>query len=132
MRVIVKMLLMWNSEIQIDGGKAVVTTSVLEVRNLAVLRVCVFLFTNPRNVASHCFLLARLIIDCSVQEHSVISSNTNLALYGQGLLKLTGDGDVIRSQRLLLSQFYNITVRTILFSIVLTSVPLCFSQQILF
>ncbi|XP_010677213.2 uncharacterized protein LOC104892887 isoform X2 [Beta vulgaris subsp. vulgaris] len=81
LRVIVKMLLMWNSEIQIDGGKAVVTTSVLEVRNLAVLR-----------------------------EHSVISSNTNLALYGQGLLKLTGDGDVIRSQRLLLSQFYNITL----------------------
>uniref|UniRef100_A0A803LU97 DUF8003 domain-containing protein n=1 Tax=Chenopodium quinoa TaxID=63459 RepID=A0A803LU97_CHEQI len=81
LRVIVKMLLMWNSEIQIDGGKAVVTTSVLEVRNLAVLR-----------------------------EHSVISSNTNLALFGQGLLKLTGHGDLIKSQRLLLSQFYNITL----------------------
>ncbi|KNA21809.1 hypothetical protein SOVF_039820 [Spinacia oleracea] len=81
LRVNVKMLLMWNSEIQIDGGEAVVTTSVLEVRNLAVLR-----------------------------EHSVISSNTNLALYGQGLLKLTGDGDCIKSQRLLLSQFYNITL----------------------
>uniref|UniRef100_A0A803L5S1 DUF8003 domain-containing protein n=1 Tax=Chenopodium quinoa TaxID=63459 RepID=A0A803L5S1_CHEQI len=81
LRVIVKMLLMWNSEIQIDGGKAVVTTSVLEVRNLAVLR-----------------------------EHSVISSNTNLALFGQGLLKLTGHGDLIKSQRLFLSQFYNITL----------------------
>lgn len=40
LRVAVKMLLMWNSEIQIDGGgNAVVTTSVLEVRNLAVLSV---------------------------------------------------------------------------------------------
>ncbi|CAO2819397.1 unnamed protein product [Amaranthus hypochondriacus] len=81
LRVIVKMLLMWNSEIQIDGGDAVVSTSVLEVRNLAVLR-----------------------------ERSVICSNTNLALYGQGLLKLTGEGDLIKSQRLLLSQFYNITL----------------------
>ena len=34
------MLLMWDSSIQIDGGEStVVTASVLEVRNLAVLRV---------------------------------------------------------------------------------------------
>jgi hypothetical protein len=34
------MLLMWNSKIQIDGGgNTVVTASVLEVRNLVVLRV---------------------------------------------------------------------------------------------
>lgn len=34
------MLLMWNSKIQIDGGKdRVITASVLEVRNLVVLRV---------------------------------------------------------------------------------------------
>jgi len=39
-RVSVKMLLMWNSTMQIDGGETtVVTASVLEVRNLAVLRV---------------------------------------------------------------------------------------------
>ncbi|KAK9716251.1 hypothetical protein RND81_06G221200 [Saponaria officinalis] len=81
LRVIVKMLLMWNSRVEIDGGSALVSTSVLEVRNLAVLR-----------------------------EHSIISSNTNLALFGQGLLKLTGNGDSIKSQRLLLSQFYNITL----------------------
>ncbi|KAK2999010.1 hypothetical protein RJ639_024507 [Escallonia herrerae] len=81
-RVAVKMLLMWNSSIQIDGGgNTIVTTSVLEVRNLAVLR-----------------------------HNSVISSNTNLAAYGQGLLKLTGQGDAIKGQRLSLSLFYNITV----------------------
>ncbi|KAF5729667.1 hypothetical protein HS088_TW20G00031 [Tripterygium wilfordii] len=81
-RVAVKMLLMWNSKIQIDGGgNTVVTASVLEVRNLVVLR-----------------------------ENSVISSNTNLGLYGQGLLKLTGHGDAIKGQRLSLSLFYNITV----------------------
>ncbi|XP_057449726.1 uncharacterized protein LOC130740994 isoform X1 [Lotus japonicus] len=81
-RVSVKMLLMWNSTIQIDGGKStVVAASVLEVRNLAVLR-----------------------------QTSVISSNTNLGLYGQGLLQLTGDGDAIKGQRLSLSLFYNVTV----------------------
>ncbi|XP_057977615.1 uncharacterized protein LOC131164447 isoform X2 [Malania oleifera] len=82
LRVAVKMLLMWNSKIQIDGGeKTFVTTSVLEVRNLVVLR-----------------------------ENSVISSNTNLGVYGQGLLKLTGHGDAIKGQRLSLALFYNITV----------------------
>ncbi|TMW90916.1 hypothetical protein EJD97_015047 [Solanum chilense] len=82
LRVSVKMLLMLQSEIQVDGGgNTVVTTSVLEVRNLAVLK-----------------------------GKSVISSNANLALYGQGLLKLTGDGDSIIGQRLSLSLFYNITV----------------------
>lgn len=40
-RVAVKMLLMWNSKIEIDGGEnTIVTTSILEVRNLVVLRVC--------------------------------------------------------------------------------------------
>lgn len=82
LRVAVKMLLMWNSEIRIDGGgNTVVTTSVLEVRNLAVLN-----------------------------HNSIIGSNTNLAVYGQGLLKLTGHGDAIKGQRLSLSLFYNITV----------------------
>ncbi|CAI8589076.1 unnamed protein product [Vicia faba] len=81
-RVAVKMLLMWNSTIQIDGSKStVVSASVLEVRNMAVLR-----------------------------QSSVISSNTNLGLYGQGLLQLTGDGDAIKGQRLSLSLFYNVTV----------------------
>ncbi|OMO91688.1 hypothetical protein CCACVL1_07052 [Corchorus capsularis] len=81
-RVSVKMLLMWNSQIQIDGGgNTVVTASILEARNLVVLR-----------------------------ENSVISSNTNLGLYGQGLLMLTGHGDAIKGQRLSLSLFYNITV----------------------
>ncbi|PIN13491.1 hypothetical protein CDL12_13887 [Handroanthus impetiginosus] len=81
-RVSVKMLLMLNSQIQIDGGgNADVATSVLEVRNLVVLK-----------------------------DNSVISSNANLAVYGQGLLKLTGQGDAIKGQRLLLSLFYNITV----------------------
>ncbi|KAL3598723.1 hypothetical protein D5086_006641 [Populus alba] len=81
-RVAIKMLLMWNSKIEIDGGgNTIVTASVLEVRNLIVLTA-----------------------------GSVLSSNSNLGLYGQGLLKLTGHGDTIRGQRLSLSLFYNITV----------------------
>lgn len=40
-RVAIKMLLMWNSKILIDGGgNTIVTASVLEVRNLVVLTVC--------------------------------------------------------------------------------------------
>ncbi|KAF9685483.1 hypothetical protein SADUNF_Sadunf03G0059200 [Salix dunnii] len=81
-RVAIKMLLMWNSKIEIDGGgNTIVTASVFEVRNLIVLRA-----------------------------GSVLSSNSNLGLYGQGLMKLTGHGDIIRGQRLSLSLFYNITV----------------------
>lgn len=39
-RVAVKMLLMWNSKITInDSGDTIDASSVLEVRNLAVLRV---------------------------------------------------------------------------------------------
>lgn len=45
------------------------------------------------------------------QGNSVVSSNSNLAVYGQGLLSLTGQGDVIKAQRLSLSLFYNVTVR---------------------
>lgn len=80
LRVSVKMLLMWNSTIQIDGG-GTVTISIFEVRNLVVLT-----------------------------ETSEISSNKKLAVYGQGLLTLSGRGDAIKGQRLSLSQFYNITV----------------------
>lgn len=39
-RVAVKMLLMWNSKIEISGsGNSIVTASVLEVRNLIEMRV---------------------------------------------------------------------------------------------
>ncbi|KAL4590948.1 hypothetical protein LXL04_003895 [Taraxacum kok-saghyz] len=82
LRATFKMVLMWNAQIQVDGGGSTLyTISVLEVRNLIVLR-----------------------------ENSSINSNTNLAVYGQGLLRLTGQGDAIRAQRLSLSLFYNITI----------------------
>ncbi|KAG0496836.1 hypothetical protein HPP92_001527 [Vanilla planifolia] len=81
-RMYVKMLLMWNSKIQIDGGgNQDVSASMLEARNLVVLR-----------------------------QNSVISSNGDLGVYGQGLLKLSGWGDAIKAQRLYLSLFYNIEV----------------------
>ncbi|PKA56333.1 hypothetical protein AXF42_Ash014836 [Apostasia shenzhenica] len=81
-RMYVKMLLMWDSKIQIDGGgNHDVSQSMLEARNLVILR-----------------------------QNSVISSNGELGVYGQGLLKLSGLGDVIKAQRLFLSLFYNIEV----------------------
>lgn len=73
------------------------------------LTYAVFLVTDPyyvlcgRNFQDDCDFLP-------LQQSSVISSTTNLGLYGQGLLQLTGDGDAIKGQRLSLSLFYNVTV----------------------
>ncbi|TVU07382.1 hypothetical protein EJB05_47435, partial [Eragrostis curvula] len=81
-RMYVKVLLMWDSKIQIDGGtEDVVLSSMLEARNLVVLR-----------------------------HGSVISSNADLGVYGQGRLNLSGPGDGIKARRLFLSLFYNIEV----------------------
>lgn len=114
-RVAINMLLMWNSKIQIDGGgNTVVTASVLEVRNLVVLRVRWF---NLRAFGISCTSSVNIcqnrgptLVHCFLQHYSVISSNANLGVYGQGLLKLSGHGDTIKGQRLSLSLFYNITV----------------------
>ncbi|KAA8525335.1 hypothetical protein F0562_007247 [Nyssa sinensis] len=74
------MFLMWNSTMLIDGsGDANVETSWLEASNLIVLK-----------------------------ESSVIHSNANLGVHGQGLLNLSGPGDCIEAQRLVLSLFYSI------------------------
>ncbi|KAL0748737.1 hypothetical protein Bca101_030739 [Brassica carinata] len=86
LRLVTKILLMLNSVIKIDGeGNPAVPSSVLEVRNLAVLT-----------------------------ENSIITSNANLGVYGQGMLMLTGPGDAIKGQRLSLSQFYNVGPGSIL------------------
>lgn len=45
------------------------------------------------------------------QESSMIHSNANLGVHGQGLLNLSGPGDLIEAQRLILSLFYSIHVR---------------------
>ncbi|XP_043706589.1 uncharacterized protein LOC122656187 isoform X2 [Telopea speciosissima] len=82
LRMTVKMLLMWKSNMLIDGGRdAMVATSMLEASNLVVLK-----------------------------ESSVIHSNANLGVHGQGLLNLSGPGDQIEAQRLILSLFYKIHV----------------------
>jgi len=76
------MLLMWNSKMLIDGGRdSIVATSLLDASNLIVLK-----------------------------ESSVIHSNANLGVRGQGLLNLSGNGDTIEAQRLILSLFYSIQV----------------------
>ncbi|KAJ8774786.1 hypothetical protein K2173_017232 [Erythroxylum novogranatense] len=82
LRMSVKIFLMWNSKMLIDGGgDATVATSLLEASNLIVLK-----------------------------ETSVIHSNANLGVHGQGLLNLSGQGDWIEAQRLVLSLFYSINV----------------------
>lgn len=80
-RMYVKVLLMWDSKIQIDGGGDVILASMLEARNLVILK-----------------------------HGSVISSNAALGVYGQGLLNLSGPGDGIKARRLFLSLFYSIEV----------------------
>ncbi|MQM12790.1 hypothetical protein Taro_045709 [Colocasia esculenta] len=82
LRMSVKMLLMWNSRMLINGGgDTIVATSLLEASNLIVLK-----------------------------ESSLIHSNANLGVHGQGRLNLSGSGDVIEAQRLILSLFYSIEV----------------------
>ncbi|GAB2223023.1 hypothetical protein Drorol1_Dr00017157 [Drosera rotundifolia] len=82
LRMSVKMFLMWNSQLRVTGGGEVpVATSLLEASNLLVLK-----------------------------GSSVIHSNANLGVHGQGLLNLSGAGDRIEAQRLVLSLFYSIHV----------------------
>ncbi|XP_070030537.1 uncharacterized protein LOC107788264 isoform X2 [Nicotiana tabacum] len=82
LRMSVKIHLMLNSKVLIDGdGDAIVATSLLDVSNLVVLK-----------------------------GSSVIQSNANLGVHGQGSLNLTGPGDLIEAQHLVLSLFYSINV----------------------
>lgn len=82
LRMSVKMHLMWNSKMLIDGGAdALVATSLLEASNLVVLK-----------------------------GSSVIHSNANLGVHGQGFLNLSGPGDLIEAQHLVLSLFFSINV----------------------
>ncbi|CAH9098571.1 unnamed protein product [Cuscuta europaea] len=82
LRMSVKIHLMLNSKMLIDGeGDAIVATSVLEASNLVVLK-----------------------------GSSVIHSNANLGVHGQGSLNLSGPGDLIEAQHLVLSLFYSINV----------------------
>ncbi|KAJ9167907.1 hypothetical protein P3X46_019497 [Hevea brasiliensis] len=82
LRMSVKIHLMWNSKMLIDGdGDAIVATSLLEAINLVVLK-----------------------------ESSVIHSNANLGVHRQCFLNLSGPGDMIESQRLILSLFFSINV----------------------
>ncbi|POO00581.1 ephrin type-B receptor [Trema orientale] len=82
LRMSVKMYLMWNSKMLIDGGNdTIVATSLLEASNLVVLK-----------------------------ESSRIHSNANLGVHGQGFLNLSGPGNLIEAQHLILSLFYGVNV----------------------
>lgn len=59
----------------------------------------------------------------------MIHSNANLGVHGQGLLNLSGPGDWIEAQRLVLSLFYSIHVRQCLISCL---IYLIMNQGILF
>ncbi|KAH6774219.1 ephrin type-B receptor [Perilla frutescens var. hirtella] len=82
LRMSVKMFLMWNSKLLIYGGRdETVGTSLLGASNLLVLR-----------------------------ESSLIHSNASLGVHGQGSLNLSGPGDCIEAQRLVLSLFSSIKI----------------------
>lgn len=69
LRMSIKVYLMWNSKMFIDGGSdSLVATSSLEYNNLLVLK-----------------------------ESSVIYSNANMGVHGQGLLNLSGPRDLIKA-----------------------------------
>lgn len=107
----VKMHLMWNSKMLIDAGAdAILATSLLEASNLVVLKVFTFLiFLLSRPPLVMCFSeFNDSIFGC--QNSSVIHSNANLGVHGQGFLNLSGPGDMIEAQRLILSLFFSINV----------------------
>ncbi|KAI5383166.1 uncharacterized protein LOC127108398 [Lathyrus oleraceus] len=82
LRMSVKIHLMLNSKILIDANDdSIVTTSILEASNLVVLK-----------------------------DSSIIHSNANLGVHGQGFLNLSGSGNLIEAQHLVLSLFYSISV----------------------
>ncbi|WJX29677.1 hypothetical protein P8452_18292 [Trifolium repens] len=82
LRMSVKIHLMLNSKILIDtNDEPIVATSLLEASNLVVLK-----------------------------ESSIIHSNANLGVHGQGFLNLSGPGNLIEAQHLVLSLFYSINV----------------------
>ncbi|XP_073226021.1 uncharacterized protein [Cicer arietinum] len=82
LRMSVKIHLMLNSKMLIDAnGDLIVATSVLEASNLVVLK-----------------------------DSSIIHSNANLGVHGQGYLNLSGPGNLIEAQHLILSLFYSISV----------------------
>ncbi|XP_041989691.1 uncharacterized protein LOC121741062 [Salvia splendens] len=82
LRMSVKMFLMWNSKMIIYGGRdETVGTSLLGASNLLVLR-----------------------------ESSLIHSNASLGVQGQGSLNLSGPGDCIEAQHLVLSLFSSIKI----------------------
>jgi hypothetical protein len=95
----------------IDGGReSLVATSLLDASNLIVLKV----HYDPILRTVSILLLVLCVHNFFLyfcQESSVIHSNANLGVRGQGLLKLSGDGDTIEAQRLILSLFYSIDVR---------------------
>lgn len=118
----VKVHLMWNSKMLIDGGgDFLVATSLLEASNLVVLKACQIkqlekapnshLIFNFKIMIQHALMYD--INHIAYQESSVIHSNANLGVHGQGLLNLSGPGDLIEAQRLILSLFYSINVSKI-------------------
>ncbi|XP_020972907.1 uncharacterized protein LOC107632887 [Arachis ipaensis] len=84
LRMSVKIHLMLNSKMLIDvNGEPFVSTTLLEATNLVVLK-----------------------------DSSIIHSNANLGIHGQGFLNLSGPGNLIEAQRLILSLFYTINVES--------------------
>ena len=63
------------------------------------------------NHPSCCFHVRDYVSIFGCQESSVIHSNANLGVHGQGFLNLSGPGNLIQAQRLILSLFYSVKVR---------------------
>ncbi|GMP87997.1 hypothetical protein CsSME_00040148 [Camellia sinensis var. sinensis] len=136
LRMYVKMFLMWNSTMLIDGGgDANVETSLVEASYLSCsqgasginLDHCVYYDTHKHSLMT-CFSIFLY------QESSVIHSNANLGVHGQGLLNLSGPRDCIEAQRLVLSLFYSIHVSGCLIIIVhflMLSLRICQVEDIL-
>ncbi|KAA0061742.1 uncharacterized protein E6C27_scaffold212G001170 [Cucumis melo var. makuwa] len=68
------------------------------------------LLGNGLSIASFKFEVELEIERVDIAESSSIHSNANLGVHGQGYLNLTGPGNLIEAQRLILSLFFSIYV----------------------
>ncbi|KVH93854.1 hypothetical protein Ccrd_004082, partial [Cynara cardunculus var. scolymus] len=114
LRMSVKLHLMLNSKMLIDGdgeGDPIIATSLLEASNLLVLKVIIYFPLTKINLGLYFKLqLTKWLRILVCQGGSVIQSNANLGVHGQGSLNLTGAGNIIEAQHLVLSIFCCINV----------------------
>ncbi|XP_044463835.1 uncharacterized protein LOC123194611 isoform X2 [Mangifera indica] len=97
-----------TSEFELMAEELLMSDSVVKIYGALRMSVKMHLMWNSKMLidAGADAILATSLLENS----SVIHSNANLGVHGQGFLNLSGPGDMIEAQRLILSLFFSINV----------------------